>query len=230
MAKPNRPHGRARRSQPSQSRQNRADSAKAKGTVSEAKPRNSVGGWITIQGFSRFGFSPCPSVGTGIPCVSSMHERRAHGQQNDQEQQNTAVDGHHAPLGVAGGRGEDDAQDADPEGPQQKRAFLPGPEGREPVQRGHRPRRVLEDVGHVKAMRDEQIAQRRGGGEHGRGGQEERGPAPFDAVRPAEQVQAERGDDGGEGDPDDDCSKEWHGVISMQYSDDPAADETDLAA
>ena len=38
--------------------------AKANGTESEAKPANMTGGWMTIHGSCRSGFSPDPSGGT----------------------------------------------------------------------------------------------------------------------------------------------------------------------
>ena len=39
--------------------------AKEKGTDSEAKPMNMIGGWITIQGSCSSGFRPTPSTGAG---------------------------------------------------------------------------------------------------------------------------------------------------------------------
>ena len=38
--------------------------AMANGTVSEAKPMNSTGGWMVIHGSWSSGFRPCPSGGT----------------------------------------------------------------------------------------------------------------------------------------------------------------------
>ena len=45
-----------------------APSAKAKGTVKPTYPRYSMGGWMTISGYCRRGFSPVPSAGSA-PCM-----------------------------------------------------------------------------------------------------------------------------------------------------------------
>ena len=61
---PSRLHGSAGLTQRVYSRRHRPATAKANGTISSVKPTNSVGGWITIQGFWSKSLRPCPSAGT----------------------------------------------------------------------------------------------------------------------------------------------------------------------
>jgi len=56
--------GIARTTQPSQRLLQSAAIANANGTLSEAKPENMTGGWMTIHGSCRSGFRPCPSGGS----------------------------------------------------------------------------------------------------------------------------------------------------------------------
>jgi hypothetical protein len=65
VTKVKRAQGIARVIQPSHRFFQRAAIAKAKGTESDAKPENITGGWITIHGSWRRGFSPTPSSGPG---------------------------------------------------------------------------------------------------------------------------------------------------------------------
>ena len=63
VTKVKRAHGIARTTQPSHRFVQRAPIAKANGTERDANPANITGGWITIHGSWRRGFSPWPSAG-----------------------------------------------------------------------------------------------------------------------------------------------------------------------
>ena len=69
--KPKSDHGTVRRSQSVRIGQISDEAEYANGAAKVENPRNNVGGWITIHGFSKLGFIPSPSVGTGMPCVPS---------------------------------------------------------------------------------------------------------------------------------------------------------------
>ncbi len=125
-----------------------APSAKAKGTVNPTYPRYSIGGWITISGYCRRGFSPLPSARIGPSSkpkglAAKFDQRKKedlHSGKNDRGV------GEKAGIRLVA-QAQDKTVSGQQQRPEQNRAFLPGPQRRELIRSGKIAVAVVEDVG-----------------------------------------------------------------------------------
>ena len=158
-------HGSARVTQPSHRFFQSAAIAKAKGTESDAKPENMIGGWMTIQGSWSSGFRPTPSSGAGggRSLNGLCRQRIAMIPRKRRE-----VDDHHRRFQLLRAAPDDQADERAPEAPEQEGALLSAPERRDQEVERQVAARVGVDVGDVEAVLEQQRHEHAGGGHDAR--------------------------------------------------------------